>query len=78
MARLFSATAHPQGDPAFAVHRPLVQVAEYGPDGYGAREVKRVIWLHPDEAMALAAQLRAALASLGGVKPAPSLVEEFA
>ncbi len=59
----------PEGDPVYGVAGPLVLLRHYETDGRGGAELHRVLWLKPDEAVALGAQLRFALAGLGGVKP---------
>lgn len=61
-ARTFSAALHPDGDPQWDVPGPLVRLDERGPDGGGGQELKRVRWLTPGEAAALAGVLTTAAA----------------
>ena len=76
--RSFVAEPFPEGDAAYAMRGPLVKLSQHEPDGRGGTELRRVLWLKPDEAVALAAQLRFALAGLGGVRPVPAPEPEFA
>lgn len=76
--RTFSAEAFPEGDSVYGVPGPLIRLCQHEPDGRGGAELRRVLWLKPDEATALGAQLRFALAGLGGVKPLPEPEPEFA
>ena len=75
--RSFRASAHPEGDPVYGQRGPLIRLDHHEPDGRGGVELRRVLWLHPDEATALNAQLRFALAGLGGVEPIRAPEPEF-
>lgn len=76
--RTFRAIAAPEGDAVYGIPGPLVRLEQFEPDGRGGAELRRVLWLKPDEATALGAQIRFALAGLGGVKPVPAPEPEFA
>lgn len=62
----FRAVPLPDGDPEWGVPGPLVSIMQYGPDGLGSAEIKRVWILDVPEAADLCVVLADALDQLGG------------